>query len=48
MSWSWMESMHKLKGNSKECDAGCHIKQTEPHIQSSNMGEGAMRELKRA
>jgi hypothetical protein len=31
----------------KLCDAGCHIKQTEPHIQSSNMGEGAVRELKR-
>jgi hypothetical protein len=28
-------------------DAGCHIKQTEPHIQSSNMGEGAVRELKK-
>jgi hypothetical protein len=27
--------------------AGCHIKQTEPHIQSSNMGEGAVRELKK-
>jgi hypothetical protein len=27
-------------------DAGCHIKQTEPHTQSSNMGEGAVRELK--
>jgi hypothetical protein len=29
------------------CDAGCHIKQTEPHTQSSNMGEGALRELKK-
>jgi hypothetical protein len=28
-------------------DAGCHIKQTEPHTQSSNMGEGVVRELKR-
>jgi hypothetical protein len=28
-------------------DAGCHIKQTEPHTQSSNMGEGGVRELKR-
>jgi hypothetical protein len=28
-------------------DAGCHIKQTDPHTQSSNMGEGGMRELKR-
>jgi hypothetical protein len=28
-------------------DAGCHIKQTEPHTQSSNMGEGAGRELKK-
>jgi hypothetical protein len=27
--------------------AGCHIKQTEPHTQSSNMGEGGVRELKR-
>jgi hypothetical protein len=26
-------------------DAGCHIKQTEPHTQSSSMGEGAVREL---
>jgi hypothetical protein len=31
----------------KLCDAGCHIKQTEPHIQTSNMGEGRVRELKR-
>jgi hypothetical protein len=28
-------------------DAGCHIKHTEPHAQSSNMGEGAVRELKK-
>jgi hypothetical protein len=28
-------------------DAGCNIKQTEPHTQSSNMGEGGVRELKR-
>jgi hypothetical protein len=28
-------------------DAGCHIKQTEPHTQSSNMGKGDVRELKR-
>jgi hypothetical protein len=28
-------------------DAGCHTKQTEPHTQSSNMGEGAVRELKK-
>jgi hypothetical protein len=28
-------------------DSGCHIKQTEPHTQSSNMGEGGVRELKR-
>jgi hypothetical protein len=27
----------------KLCDAGCHIKQTEPHTKSSNMGEGAVR-----
>jgi hypothetical protein len=31
---------------SKLCDSGCHIKQTEPHTQSSNMGEGGVRELK--
>jgi hypothetical protein len=31
----------------KLCDAGCHITQTEPHTQSSNMGEGGLRELKR-
>jgi hypothetical protein len=30
----------------KLCDKGCHIKQTELHTQSSNMGEGGMRELK--
>jgi hypothetical protein len=28
-------------------DAGCHIKQTEPHTQSSKMGEGDVRELKK-
>jgi hypothetical protein len=28
-------------------DAGCHIKKTEPHTQSSNIGEGAVRELKK-
>jgi hypothetical protein len=32
---------------SKMHDAGCHIKQTEPHTQSSNMGEGGVCELKR-
>jgi hypothetical protein len=31
----------------KLCDAGCHIKQTEPHTQSSNMGEGGVCELKK-
>jgi hypothetical protein len=31
----------------KLCDVGCHIKQTEPHTQSSNMGEGDVRELKK-
>jgi hypothetical protein len=31
----------------KLCDAGCHIKQTEPHTKSSNMGEGGVHELKR-
>jgi hypothetical protein len=31
----------------KLCDAGCRIKQTEPHTQSSNMGEGGVHELKR-
>jgi hypothetical protein len=35
------------KLRSKLRDAGCHIKQTEPHTQSSNMGEGGVRELKR-
>jgi hypothetical protein len=28
-------------------DAGCHIKQTEPHTKSSNMGEGGVSDLKR-
>jgi hypothetical protein len=28
-------------------DAGCHIRQTEPHTQSSNMGEGGVRKLNR-
>jgi hypothetical protein len=28
-------------------DAGFHIKDTEPHTQSSNMGEGGVREIKR-
>jgi hypothetical protein len=31
----------------KLCDSGCHIKQTEPHKQPSNMGEGGVCELKR-
>jgi hypothetical protein len=31
----------------KLCDAGCHIKQTEPHTQSSSMGEVAVCELKK-
>jgi hypothetical protein len=31
---------------SKLRDAGCHIKQTEPHTQSYNMGEGGVCELK--
>jgi hypothetical protein len=31
----------------KVCDAGCNIKQTEPHTQSSNIGEGGVRERKR-
>jgi hypothetical protein len=45
--------MHRAKAQvegqfrSKLCDAGCHIKQNEPHTQSSNMGEGGGRELKR-
>jgi hypothetical protein len=34
------------KFRSKLRDAGCHIKQTEPHTQSSNMGEGGVCELK--
>jgi hypothetical protein len=28
-------------------DAGCHINQTEPHTQSSNMGVGAVSEMKK-
>jgi hypothetical protein len=32
---------------SKLHDAGYHIKQTERHTQSSNMGEGGVRELKK-
>jgi hypothetical protein len=28
-------------------DDGCHIKQTEPHTQSSKMGKGAVCELKK-
>jgi hypothetical protein len=31
----------------KLCDAGCHIKQTEQHTKSSNLGEGGVYELKR-
>jgi hypothetical protein len=31
----------------KLCDAGCYVKQTEPHTQSSNMVEGAVCELKK-
>jgi hypothetical protein len=30
----------------KLCYASLHVKQTEPHIQSSNMGEGGVREFK--
>jgi hypothetical protein len=39
----------KIEGEFRRilCDVGCHIKQTEPHTQSSNMGEGAVRELKK-
>jgi hypothetical protein len=42
-------SKAKLEGQfrSKLRDSGFHIKQTEPHTQSSNMGEGNVRELKR-
>jgi hypothetical protein len=29
----------------KLCDAGCHIRQSEHHTQSSNTGEGGVREL---
>jgi hypothetical protein len=32
---------------SKLCDAGCHIKQTQPQTQSSNMCQGGVCELKR-
>jgi hypothetical protein len=31
----------------KLSDADCHIKQTKPNTQSSNMGEGGVRELKK-
>jgi hypothetical protein len=31
----------------KMCDPGCHIKQTETHTQSLNMGAGGVCELKR-
>jgi hypothetical protein len=31
----------------KLCNAVCHIKQIEPYTQSSNMGEGGVRELKK-
>jgi hypothetical protein len=37
----------EFKFRRKMRDAGCHIKQTEPCTQSSNMGEGGVRELKR-
>jgi hypothetical protein len=30
----------------KLCEAGCHIKQTEPHTPKSNAAEGSIRELK--
>jgi hypothetical protein len=35
------------KFRSKVCDAGCHIKQTEPHTQYSSMGDGSVREFER-
>jgi hypothetical protein len=42
-------SKAKVEGEfrSKLRDTGFHINQTEPHTQSSNMGEGGMRELKK-
>jgi hypothetical protein len=42
-------SMAQVEGDfrRKLRDSGCHIKQTEPHTQSSNMGEGAVRKLKK-
>jgi hypothetical protein len=45
MDWS---KAH-IEGNfrRKLCDAGCHIRQTDPYTQASNMGEGGVRELKR-
>jgi hypothetical protein len=48
-----MMAMDRAKAQSegkfrrKLCDAGRHIKKTEPHTQSSNMGEGGVRGLKR-
>jgi hypothetical protein len=37
-----MDPNHKVEGQliRKLLNAGCHIKKTEPHTQSSNMGEG--------
>jgi hypothetical protein len=35
------------KFRSKVCDVGCYVKQTEPHTQSSSMGEGCMCEFKK-
>jgi hypothetical protein len=37
----------KGKFRSKLWNAGSHIKQTEPHTQYSNMGEGRLHDLKR-
>jgi hypothetical protein len=31
----------------KLCDTACHIKQTDQHTQSSSIGEGGVRDMKR-
>jgi hypothetical protein len=47
MVMDWAKS--QVEGNlmRKLCDYGCQTKQRDPHTQSSNMGEGEVRELKR-
>jgi hypothetical protein len=47
MVMDWAKAQTEGHFRSKMCDAGCHIKQTEPHTQYFNMGEGGVHELKR-